>query len=149
MSKLDGQGTDKEAVAQQLAAVQQQVEQVKGENEELRNFFQEALHVSSASDACIYSCALACLQGLASCSHNVVQLMFWYSSQHSPGIILMLVQHSYHTIRRLYLLAKSADVDLTLLMSISLDIMLISTCNSTMVQCVLQNVQSCCRKQKS
>lgn len=51
MSKLDGQGTDKEAVAQQLAAVQQQVEQVKGENEELRNFFQEALHVSSTSDA--------------------------------------------------------------------------------------------------
>lgn len=52
VSKLDGQGTDKEAVAQQLAAVHQQVEQVKGENEELRNFFQEALHVSSTSDAC-------------------------------------------------------------------------------------------------
>lgn len=46
LEKLEGQGTDKEAVAQQLAAVQQQVEQVKGENEELRTFFQEALNVS-------------------------------------------------------------------------------------------------------
>lgn len=46
LDKLEGPGTDKEAVAQQLAAVQQQVEQVKGENEELRTFFQEALHVS-------------------------------------------------------------------------------------------------------
>ncbi|KAL3149281.1 hypothetical protein ABBQ32_002097 [Trebouxia sp. C0010 RCD-2024] len=44
LEKLEGQGTDKEAVAQQLAAVQQQVEQVKGENEELRTFFQEALN---------------------------------------------------------------------------------------------------------
>lgn len=47
LNKLDGQSTDKEAVAQQLATVQQQVESVNKENEELRNFFQEALHVSS------------------------------------------------------------------------------------------------------
>lgn len=46
MNKLDGQGPDKEAVTQQFAAVQQRVEQVKAENDELRNFFQEALQVS-------------------------------------------------------------------------------------------------------
>ncbi|DBA70500.1 TPA: hypothetical protein ACH3X2_011901 [Trebouxia sp. C0005] len=43
VSKLDGPGADKEAVSQQLATVQQQIEQVRGENEELRTFFQEAL----------------------------------------------------------------------------------------------------------
>lgn len=43
LNKLDGQSGDKQAVSQQLVAVQQQVEQVKGENEELRGFFQEAL----------------------------------------------------------------------------------------------------------
>ena len=46
LSKLDGPGPDKEAVSQQLATVQQQVEQVRGENEELRTFFQEALQAS-------------------------------------------------------------------------------------------------------
>jgi len=46
LSKLDGPGADKEAVSQQLATVQQQVEQVRGENEELRTFFQEALQAS-------------------------------------------------------------------------------------------------------
>ena len=45
LNKLDGPGADKEAVSQQLAAVQQQVEQVGGENDELRTFFQEALQV--------------------------------------------------------------------------------------------------------
>jgi len=47
LSKLDGPGADKEAVSQQLATVQQQVEQVRGENEELRTFFQEALQASA------------------------------------------------------------------------------------------------------
>jgi hypothetical protein len=47
VSKLDGPGADKEAVSQQLATVQQQVEQVRGENEELRTFFQEALQASA------------------------------------------------------------------------------------------------------
>ena len=46
LNKLEGQSGDKQAVSQQLVAVQQQVEQVKGENEELRGFFQEALQVS-------------------------------------------------------------------------------------------------------
>jgi len=46
LSKLDGPGADKEAVSQQLATVQQQVEQVRGENEELRTFFQETLQAS-------------------------------------------------------------------------------------------------------
>ncbi len=45
LNKLDGAGADKEAVGQQLVAVQQQVEQVREENEELRTFFQEAVQV--------------------------------------------------------------------------------------------------------
>lgn len=66
LDKLDGQGTDKEAVTQQLLAVQQQVEQVKGENEELRTFFQEALHVSSFSK--VITSELSCVsRQLANC----------------------------------------------------------------------------------
>ena len=45
LEKLNGLGPDKEVIHQQLVAVQQQVQQVKGENEELRTFFQEAVQV--------------------------------------------------------------------------------------------------------
>lgn len=58
MSKLDGPGADKEAVSQQLATVQQQIEQVRGENEELRTFFQEALQASARTLCCIWHAVL-------------------------------------------------------------------------------------------
>ena len=108
LNKLDGQSTDKEAVAQQLATVQQQVEQVKGENEELRNFFQEALHVSSTQIlATTHSIGLPKL--LASCRCILIQHTF---GMPTPGNNITLIQHSFSTQHDLELLATPAIVEL-------------------------------------
>lgn len=45
-------GASESGLAQQLDTVAQQVEQVKGENDELRAFFQEALQVQLSIIAC-------------------------------------------------------------------------------------------------
>ena len=76
------EGASESGLAQQLDTVTQQVDQVKGENEELRAFFQEAMQVQLL--ACSpHACASSqpreprCLQ--AACAPQlVVTLLHWY-----------------------------------------------------------------------